>query len=260
MKYIYFTLIASSFLFTSCKNDETEKSQGDPRLLVPFTQQTALTTSATQIPTATSGDHNLFHESNSVATTTVLSGINPAHGQPNHRCDIAVGAPLNSAPNGAAPTPNTNVQTQQVVATKPSNTVTASGMNPPHGEKNHRCDIAVGAPLNSKAATPVQTPNYVVNQATTAAKTTTAKGMNPPHGEKNHRCDIAVGAPLNSKTPETPATNSGQVSQQINVQPALPSLLATGTTDAATPAGMNPAHGKDGHRCDIAVGAPLPKT
>jgi hypothetical protein len=25
-------------------------------------------------------------------------------------------------------------------------------MNPPHGEKNHRCDIAVGAPLNSKTA------------------------------------------------------------------------------------------------------------
>jgi len=24
--------------------------------------------------------------------------LNPAHGQPGHRCDIAVGAPLNSAP------------------------------------------------------------------------------------------------------------------------------------------------------------------
>ena len=27
---------------------------------------------------------------------------------------------------------------------------TAPGMNPPHGQPNHRCDIPVGAPLNSK--------------------------------------------------------------------------------------------------------------
>jgi hypothetical protein len=29
-------------------------------------------------------------------------------------------------------------------------TPTAEGMNPPHGQQNHRCDIAVGAPLDSK--------------------------------------------------------------------------------------------------------------
>jgi hypothetical protein len=28
----------------------------------------------------------------------VAPGMNPAHGQPNHRCDIAVGEPLNSKP------------------------------------------------------------------------------------------------------------------------------------------------------------------
>lgn len=28
----------------------------------------------------------------------VGKGMNPAHGQPGHRCDVAVGAPLNSAP------------------------------------------------------------------------------------------------------------------------------------------------------------------
>src|SRR5690606_31144410 len=31
---------------------------------------------------------------------------------------------------------------------------TAPGMNPPHGEPGHRCDIAVGAPLNSPKQTP----------------------------------------------------------------------------------------------------------
>ena len=29
-------------------------------------------------------------------------GLNPPHGKPGHRCDIAVGAPLNSAPAKAA--------------------------------------------------------------------------------------------------------------------------------------------------------------
>ena len=28
---------------------------------------------------------------------------------------------------------------------------------------------------------------------------------------------------------------------------------------ASTPPGMNPPNGQEGHRCDVAVGAPLPK-
>lgn len=59
-------------------------------------------------------------------------GMNPAHGQPGHRCDIPVGSPLN-APSAKATTPQT-----------------PPGMNPAHGQPGHRCDIAVGAPLNSK--------------------------------------------------------------------------------------------------------------
>jgi len=35
------------------------------------------------------------------AVTAVAPGMNPAHGQPGHRCDIAVGAPLNSKPEPA---------------------------------------------------------------------------------------------------------------------------------------------------------------
>jgi hypothetical protein len=84
--------------------------------------------------------------------------MNPPHGQPNHRCDIAVGAPLNSKPAPA------NVQ-QATAGTQPPVTITQQptqqktlpGMNPPHGEPGHRCDISVGAPLNSKPAAPVQT-------------------------------------------------------------------------------------------------------
>lgn len=155
--------------------------------------------------------------------------LNPAHGQPGHRCDIAVGAPLDSKPTTAAPasTPvqlNTNSNpaspaVSPITVTKSSTPVTntATGMNPAHGQPGHRCDIAVGAPLNSPpgnastpasqpvsmqpsipGATPVVTP---VKPAATpvATQTVTAPGMNPAHGQPGHRCDIAVGAPLNSK-------------------------------------------------------------
>jgi len=94
----------------------------------------------------------------------VTTMLNPPHGQPNHRCDIAVGAPLN-APVGMNPSTQAKPQTQPQMQIKPQpqsqpvNTVpqaspvqTTAGLNPPHGQPNHRCDIAVGAPLNSPPA------------------------------------------------------------------------------------------------------------
>lgn len=81
-----------------------------------------------------------------VATTA--PGMNPPHGQPNHRCDIAVGAPLNS-PAGQGktqPQPQQFSPPVQQPAAAPA-TATAPGMNPPHGQPGHRCEIAVGAPL-----------------------------------------------------------------------------------------------------------------
>jgi hypothetical protein len=84
--------------------------------------------------------------------TVTAPGMNPPHGQPNHRCDIAVGAPLNS-PVAAKPA-TANAQPQVTMKEVPNTTKTAPGMNPPHGEPGHRCDIAVGAPLNSKPAAP----------------------------------------------------------------------------------------------------------
>jgi hypothetical protein len=89
--------------------------------------------------------------------TTVASGLNPEHGKPGHRCDIAVGAPLNS-PKQATPAINTNttptmapsiVNTSPQINTTPAKQTVPAGMNPAHGEPGHRCDIAVGAPLNS---------------------------------------------------------------------------------------------------------------
>ena len=81
-------------------------------------------------------------------------------------------------------------------------------LNPPHGEPGHRCDIPVGAPLNSKpaaqpaAAQPQVTQQQIVIDPQQAQQHTgtTEPGFsgkpNPPHGQPGHRCDIAVGAIL----------------------------------------------------------------
>jgi hypothetical protein len=69
--------------------------------------------------------------------------LNPEHGQPGHRCEIAVGAPLNSAPVPAAATKMSLPMPQPIV---PGSSVT---LNPPHGQPGHDCSIQVGQPLKS---------------------------------------------------------------------------------------------------------------
>lgn len=159
------------------------------------------------------------------------AGLNPAHGQPGHRCDIAVGAPLDSKPAAqtitTTPQPVANAQpvtvSNPITINNPAATPgarpkpVAAGMNPEHGQPGHHCDIAVGAPLNSPSnvATPAPSPSIAPAAATGTQQAvikptpvtltnppqtgTAANGLNPKHGEPGHRCDIAVGAPLNSK-------------------------------------------------------------
>lgn len=157
-------------------------------------------------------------------TTPVVSNsgsaaVNPAHGQPGHRCDIAVGAPLPGASpvaNSAVPSlnaiSNPAVQPASLPATNASTVpATAAGLNPAHGQPGHRCDIAVGAPLNSKPATPATTSNNkpaTSKPAPLQPDTLFAKGLNPAHGQPGHRCDVAVGQPLNKeKKTDTLATS-----------------------------------------------------
>ncbi|MEA1787428.1 hypothetical protein U1E44_15105 [Arenibacter sp. GZD96] len=78
------------------------------------------------------------------ASKTVVSNsgltVNPAHGEPGHRCDIQVGAPLNGSASTTAPSVFAPVNQASVV----TNT---ANVNPAHGQPGHRCDVAVGAPL-----------------------------------------------------------------------------------------------------------------
>lgn len=213
-KILITSIFVTSLLFTSCKK-ELEPQENTPTselVKLGLAKDTTKTPSVVQNPAT---------NPNTVMSDT--KGINPAHGQPGHRCDIAVGAPLNSAP------------TQQGQAA----TQTAQPVQVSQGQQQ-------------------------VVTTTTAAPAKVAKGMNPAHGQPGHRCDIPVGSPLNSPVAK-PATNtaqSGTTSQNFTVTPppannAVPALLST---EEAVADGMNPAHGKPGHRCDIAVGAPLPKS
>jgi hypothetical protein len=52
------------------------------------------------------------------APVATQPGMNPPHGQPGHRCDITVGAPLNSKPAPAQPTTVTTAPQQQQVTMK----------------------------------------------------------------------------------------------------------------------------------------------
>lgn len=213
--------------------------------------------------------------------------LNPAHGQPGHRCDIGVGAPLSGAPafqtslpasavsgqplvnlprNPALPALTTPIMqpvlnqpavtnSSPAVAIDPNNTAA----NPAHGKPGHRCDIAVGAPLNSPSAKPA---NVVTNAPVTApSAATTSKGINPKHGEPSHRCDIPVGAPLNTPVQKTNAAST--INPPTAVGPVAPTAVTTANptfnplANAAPADGLNPKHGDPGHRCDIAVGAPL---
>ena len=233
-----FSVLTALCVFTSCGSS----SEKDDKVVMDTTiHSPAGTTTINTVTTDTTKPVTLNPTTPVVTSPAPGAGaLNPAHGQPGHRCDIAVGAPLNSPPSATAPasTPiqlNTNNNPSSpvvspITVTKSTTPVanTATGMNPAHGQPGHRCDIAVGAPLNSppsNTSAPASQPvslqpsipgaTPVVSPAKTAVtpvarQTVTAPGVNPELGQPGHRCDIAVGAPLNSKPaaePVKPKTN-----------------------------------------------------
>jgi hypothetical protein len=194
MKNLFTPLFIIAFVFISCKK-EPEIQPNKP--VIPFyqvaNQQQNQTLKAPQpnqgqslYPAITT--QNTTTQTQTVATpVAVAKGMNPAHGQAGHRCDIPVGAPLNT-PATTTKTVASQVTSKPTVTGLPATTTTIStpptpkGMNPPHGQAGHRCDIPVGSPLNSpvatdKPATPQAAPNYILNppkanETATPTKTT----------------------------------------------------------------------------------------
>lgn len=162
MKIAVLEIVCGCIMMVSCANEKkntpdirdaatNQVTAPDPTLSTQNTISSPVSTPPAVIPSA----------------PAAAGALNPAHGQPGHRCDIAVGAPLNSPPNPAKnPAP-------LGTANAPLGTATPS-FTPP--------------PVLGKASTPVPTAG--------ASATNTAPGMNPPHGQPGHDCSIAVGAPL----------------------------------------------------------------
>lgn len=136
-KLLYFVIILS---LTACTTKKSETAQG--------------------VATTPNGIADL--QNNSVpASTNNTSGnllVNPEHGQPGHDCSIAVGAPFKkSTTNSVSDNSPTNEALKSEAAQLAKPEVSTEGvaegiktqkMNPAHGQPNHRCDIAVGAPLS----------------------------------------------------------------------------------------------------------------
>jgi Domain of unknown function (DUF4402) len=162
--------------------------------------------------------------------TTAPAGTTVIPGAANQQMTITQPQTVTMNPQN-----NAVVTNPQMITQTATQTATAPGMNPPHGQPGHRCDISVGAPLNSKPAPPATVQPAVANaQPQVTMKevpntTKTAPGMNPPHGEPNHRCDIAVGAPLNSK-PAAPATVTTTTAPTTIAAPPLLSAPKTDST------------------------------
>jgi hypothetical protein len=168
---IYITIASIiTFLFiASCANndapafDKTLAPANSSKAVTPLTIADTLlsdsSTAASAIATTTATSLPKNNTTPQIITMPSAvktgAGLNPEHGKPGHRCDISVGAPLNSAPQTATPQV-TQVKSSPVIATpspKPiinSGTVTPGGkLNPAHGEPGHDCAIAVGAPLKN---------------------------------------------------------------------------------------------------------------
>lgn len=136
---ILLILVAAAFFTLSC-DKKTETAS-------------AMTESAPAAADTASLATEIAQEDPSLQKVSSQPALNPAHGEPYHRCDIEVGAPLSSAPK-----PAQQVTAPQLVAPQPAapgfdtNPISPAGpkpaLNPPHGEPHHRCDLQVGAPLS----------------------------------------------------------------------------------------------------------------
>ena len=134
-----------------------------------------------------------------VSAQPTTAALNPKHGMPGHRCDIPVGAPLNQPAANTTPVINTTQPAASVPSINlPQQSVSGATamLNPKHGEPGHRCDIAVGAPLNAAPADATPSLNSSSAAAAPLLKSAGSVKLNPQHGQPGHRCDIAVGAPL----------------------------------------------------------------
>ena len=222
----FITMSILGLVLTACQNTPQE---------IPVAEDALANTELAEAQRNKSKEDNPFEQMNNNTTQATLPStptgvtLNPPHGQPGHRCDIAVGAPLPNDGNVVA-----QAQSQAHPVSQGEAMPVVSGSMPQQV-------VQVQQPQNQQS--------YVGPKG---------EKLNPPHGQPGHRCDIPVGAPLNSKPAAQPAAPQQQVTQQQIVIDPQQAQQHTGTTEPGFSGKPNPPHGQPGHRCDIAVGATLP--
>ncbi|MCJ7934238.1 MAG: hypothetical protein MUW56_11530 [Chryseobacterium sp.] len=203
MKNTFLGLTAIAVLSISCKKDEKATY---------IKEAGSMSEIALNAPKVSLMDQAGIQSNPNPAPIANAPGMNPPHGQPGHRCDIPVGQPLSSSPAPASQNitvngnntiqidPNSGSPGKIPIDHNENQVKTAPGMNPPHGQPGHRCDIPVGQPLNSKPAAAPQQNIIQTPPAPAPAEQKLAMGdkpqINPAHGEPWHNCAVKVGDPL----------------------------------------------------------------
>ena len=149
MQNLFLALLTAVLLLTACNTQPsntykpapaigtTEQAEGESEMIMPDPQNTA-------VPASPSSN----------------TALNPEHGQPGHRCDIAVGAPLNGSPapsqeissqlNTGQPQAPASVLPQPAAGVPAPAEKANTGnkkLNPEHGQPGHDCAVPVGSPL-----------------------------------------------------------------------------------------------------------------
>ncbi len=161
-KYILLFVAVGLITMTSCTPAKKESKPAQVQQQTKEPQSVVKPDTSATIPSVPETTKSA--EPSTVNATATPPELNPAHGQPYHRCDIAVGSPLNTAVpakpaatairTGGAPTLENAARLNNPQANNPSSPTapTASGtppkLNPPHGQPFHKCEIPVGSPLN----------------------------------------------------------------------------------------------------------------
>jgi hypothetical protein len=181
-KSILLLLLGTSLFFTSCKKTEE----------APASTESKTETTATEKPAANDVSNITTTPAPAATQTATPAGqppkLNPPHGQPFHRCEIAVGAPLDgSAPaqgQGATPPPAPAQQNAPKSFFKTVQSQQQSSSTQP---------VATAPQPTTQTVQPKPTPTPA---QTTAKADGPRPKNNPPHGQPHHRCDIKVGDPL----------------------------------------------------------------
>jgi hypothetical protein len=100
MKSFLILFLAISLLFISCKKELKPQDSSVSSKVVPFTEVANQQQNQNILSIEPIQKQNTVNQSTEVSTlAAVAKGMNPAHGQANHCCDIAVGEHLDSAVN-----------------------------------------------------------------------------------------------------------------------------------------------------------------